>query len=123
MLNNNNMMAITMVEAMMTGALDLKATSWNIAVIERDVPCAKMAVDDISDLYNHLCLLKGTTDRMPRINLTVISTEEFCHSPLHGDITPKLSQPNEIDFDVCIDISMLVRSKIDARNIVLKSDT
>ena len=44
-----------LVEAMITGALDLTANSWNIAVIERDVPCAKIAIDDISELYNHLC--------------------------------------------------------------------
>ena len=112
-----------LVEAMITGALDLTAKSWSIAVVERDVPCAKMAIDDLTDLYNHLCVLKGTTERLPKINLTVISTEQFCHSPLHGNITPKLTQENNSDYDVCIDISMLVRSKIDARNIVLKNDT
>lgn len=112
-----------LVEAMITGALDLTAKSWSIAVVERDVPCAKMAIDDLAELYNHLCVLKGTTERLPKINLTVISTDEFCHSPLHGNITPKLTQENKRDYDVCIDISMLVRSKIDARNIVLKNET
>jgi superfamily II DNA helicase RecQ len=112
-----------LVEAIITGALDLTAKSWNIAVVERDVPCAKMAIDDLTDLYDHLCVLKGTTERLPKINLTVISTDAFCHSPLHGNITPKLTQENNSNYDICIDISMLVRSKIDARNIVLKSDT
>lgn len=112
-----------LVEAMITGALDLTANSWNIAVVERDVPCAKMAIDDLSELYNHLCELKGISGRLPKINLTIISTDEFCHSPLHGNVIPKLTQENNSDYDVCIDISMLVRSKIDARNIVLKSDT
>ena len=112
-----------LVEAMITGALDLTASSWNIAVIERDVPCAKMAIDDLSELYNHLCELKGLLDRLPQINLTVVSTEEFCHSSLHGDIKPRLSQENNASYDVCIDISMLVRSKIDAREISLKSET
>ncbi len=112
-----------LVEAMITGALDLTASSWNIAVIERDVPCAKMAIDDLTELYNHLYELKGSTERLPKINLTIISTEEFCNSTLHGDVTPKLTQQNNSDYDVCLDISMLVRSKIDARNIVLKSNT
>lgn len=112
-----------LVEAMITGVLDLTANSWNIAVVERDVPCAKMAIDDLSELYNHLCELKGISGRLPKINLTIISTDEFCHSPLHGNVIPKLTQENNSDYDVCIDISMLVRSKIDARNIVLKSDT
>lgn len=112
-----------LVEAMITGALNLTANSWNIAVIERDVPCAKMAIDDLTELYNHLSELKGSTERLPKINLTVISTDEFCNSTLHGDVTPKLTQQNNNDYDVCLDISMLVRSKIDARNIVLKSNT
>lgn len=112
-----------LVEAMITGALDLTANSWNIAVIERDVPCAKMAIDDLTELYNHLYELKGSTERLPKINLTVISTEEFCNSTLHGVVTPKLTQQSNSDYDVCLDISMLVRSKIDARNIVLKSNT
>ena len=63
-----------LVEAMITGALDLTANSWNIAVIERDVPCAKIAIDDISELYNHLCELKVISDRLPRIDLTIVST-------------------------------------------------
>ena len=112
-----------LVEAMITGALDLTEKSWNIAVIERDVPCAKMAIDDLTELYNHLCELKGTSERLPKINLTVISTDEFCRSTLHGDITPELTQENSRNYDVCLDISMLVRGKVDARKIELKSET
>ena len=112
-----------LLESIITGALDINANSWNIAVIERDVPCAKMAIDDFSELYNHLCELKGISERLPKINLTIFSTDEFCHSTLHGDVSPKLTQENNSDYDVCIDISMLVRSKIDARNTVLKSNT
>lgn len=112
-----------LVEAMITGALDLTARTWNIAVIERDVPCARMAIDDLTELYNHLCELKGTSEQLPKINLTVISTDEFCRSPLHGYITPELTQENNSNYDVCLDISMLVRSKVDARKIELKSET
>lgn len=112
-----------LVEAMITGTLNLTAKSWTVAVVERDVPCAKMAIDDLTELYNHLCELKGIAKRLPQINLTIISTDEFCHSPLHGDIIPKLNQVNKTEYDICIDISMLVRSKIDARGIALKSDT
>lgn len=112
-----------LLEAIITGALDITANSWDIAVIERDVPCAKMAIDDFSELYNHLCGLRGISERLPKINLTIFSTDEFCHSTLHGNVTPKLIQENNSDYDVCIDISMLVRSKIDARNIALKSNT
>ena len=112
-----------LVEAMITGALDLTARTWNIAVIERDVPCARMAIDDLTELYNHLCELKGTAEQLPKINLTVISTDEFCRSPLHGYITPELTQENNSNYDVCLDISMLVRSKVDARKIELKSET
>lgn len=102
-----------LVEAMITGHLNLAARSWRIAVIERDVPCAQMAIDNIRDLYNHIQKLKGTKERaLPDINLTIISTSEFCNSPLHKSNRPQLKQQNTNNYDLCIDISMLLRDKI-----------
>lgn len=101
-----------LVEAMIAGHLDLSARSWKIAVIERDVPCAQMAIDDIRELYNHLCELKGSNEKLPDIELTIISTPEFSKSPLHKSNRPKLSQQDSNNYDLCIDISMLLRDKI-----------
>ena len=112
-----------LIEAMITGSLDLNAKTWNIAIIERDVPCAKIAIEDITEWYNHLCKLNGTSEQLPNINLTIISSAEFYNSPLHGDLTPLVQQKCNATYDICIDISMLVRGKIDARTINVKSET
>lgn len=101
-----------LVEAMIAGHLDLSAKSWKIAVIERDVPCAQMAIDNIRELYIHLSELKGSNEKLPDIELTTISTPEFCNSPLHKTNHPKLNQQDLNNYDLCIDISMLLRDKI-----------
>lgn len=112
-----------LVEAMISGCLDLSAESWSIAVIERDVPCAQMAIDDIRDLYNHLCQLKGTSEELPTIKLSVISTPEFGKSPLHDTVQPKLNQNDSSNYDLCIDISVLLRDKIAHYPISIKANT
>ena len=113
----------TLVEAIISGYLDLSAESWSIAVIERDVPCAQMAIDDIRELYNHLCQLKGTNEELPSINLSVISTSEFVKSPLHGSVQPNLNQNDSSNYDLCIDISVLLRDKIAYYPISIKANT
>ena len=112
-----------LVEAMISGYLNLSAESWSIAVIERDVPCAQMAIDDIRELYNHLCKLKGTNEELPSIKLSVISTPEFGKSPIHGTVQPKLNQNDSSNYDLCIDISVLLRDKIAHYPISIKANT
>ena len=112
------------VEAMITGHLDLWAKKWKIAVIERDVPCARMAIDNIRNIYNHLQILKGTKEKLlPEVDLTVISTPEFICSPLHKTTRPKCNQQDSTNYDICIDISMLLRDKIANFPISIKADT
>ncbi len=111
-----------LIEAMMAGVLQLSAKKWDIAVVERDVPCAAIAIQDLVDKFSNLCKLAGTSDYLPEVNLTIISTKEFISSPLHlkrkvvGDI------PN-LHFDLCIDISMLLRDNIDALPLNVEADT
>lgn len=111
------------VEAIITGNLDLTAKKWKIAVIEHDVPCARMAIDNIRETYNHLCALKGSYEELPRVELTIISTPEFISSPLHKTTHPKSNQQDSGSYDICIDISMLLRDKIANFPISIKSNT
>ncbi len=111
-----------LVEAMINGHLNLSAKIWKIAVIERDVPCAQIAIDDIRDIYNHLCALKGTKDKLPEVELVVVSTPEFDNSPLHKAKRPKLTQQLSGNYDICIDISMLLRDKIANYSISIKAN-
>ena len=102
-----------MVEAMMSSALDVNAEEWNIIVIERDVPCAAVAIEDLKDKYMHLCKLSNCPAELPKINLTVVSSKEFKDSPLHLQKKTVCDIPSST-YDLCIDISMLLRDNIDA---------
>lgn len=112
-----------LIEALIDEHLEINADCWKIAVIERDVPCAALAIKDFQKLYTHLTALKGENVALPRIELTIISTKEFANSPLHGKNRPRLDQQISTMFDLCIDISMLLRSKVDSLPITLQSST
>lgn len=101
------------IESVLTGKLKTTDEQWNIAVIERDVPCAAIAIKHLQEVYEHLCLLKGDDKRFPKVNLEISSTEEFRTSPLHGKCSVHTSLPKK-KYDICIDISMLLRDNIDA---------
>lgn len=102
-----------LVEALMAKSLDLNAKVWDIVVVERDVPCAAIAFKDLQDKIEHLWALAGTDLQFPAINLCVVSTEEFKESPLH--LGQKVySEIPQKHFDLCLDISLLLRDNIDA---------
>lgn len=110
-----------LVEAIMAGALDIYAEKWNIVVVERDVPCAALAIEDLRDKINHIFELAGDTARMPEVNLDIVSTCEFKDSPLHLGEKAKL-QFSDVHYDLCIDISMLLRDNVDALPLKVDSD-
>ena len=111
-----------LVEAMMAGALKTDADVWNIAVIERDVPCAALAISDLKEKYEHICALTGSDNTLPAIHLCIVSTEEFKGSPLHQGYQVTTEIPEE-RFDLCMDISMLLRDNIDALSLNIDADT
>ena len=111
-----------LLEAMMAGALKTDAEVWNIIVIERDVPCAALAISDLKDKYEHICELAGSNDTLPTINLCIVSTAEFKDSPLHLEYKVSTEIPEE-HYDLCMDISMLLRDNIDALSLNIDADT
>ena len=56
--------------ALMDGTLLLSSNEWTIAVVERDIRCAYVAVLDLLDGLSHLCTLYGI-DWAPTVNLVV----------------------------------------------------
>lgn len=102
-----------LIEAMQSGILSLSADRWRLAIVERDVPCAALAIRDFCERYENLIALAGSDERLPVIELSVVSTEAFRSSPLHLG-HPVLSELPEDSFDLCMDISMLLRDNIDA---------
>ena len=62
-----------LVEAMMSGALSLDSDVWNIAIVERDIPCSALAIKDLAEKYRYICELAASSDRLPEIKLQKIS--------------------------------------------------
>lgn len=92
--------------------LDINANVWEIAVIERDIPCADIAIKDFLRLLDLLLKLKGSSKRLPQINLFVNSNKRFKKSILYSG--ENIIQNKK--YDVAIDISVLQRyglTKID----------
>ncbi len=110
------------IEAIMSGALKMDASEWNISIIERDVPCGIMAIADLRKKFEYLALLDGSETQLPPINLDVVSTKEFQNSPLH--LGEKVFDDQlETKYDICIDISILLRHNIDALSLSTEADT
>lgn len=102
-----------MIEAIMAGVLKTDAEEWNITIVERDIPCAAIAITDLKEKYKQICSLAGYEESFPPINLCIVSTEEFKNSPLHLGYAVSTNMP-ETHFDLCMDISILLRDNIDA---------
>ncbi|MBQ0090763.1 MAG: DEAD/DEAH box helicase [Prevotellaceae bacterium] len=111
-----------LVQAVMSKALDVNAPTWKIAVIERDVPCAAIAIEDFQEHYNKLAALDGSYTKLPNVDLTIVSTREFSESPLHLDYNVTESIPC-CQFDLCIDVSVLMRDGIDTHKTGIDAKT
>lgn len=93
------------------GKIRLEADQWNVAVLERDVPCANLAIEDFEEFLNNLLSLEGIGRRMPKINLEVFRTQDFSPCKLNQG-TPfygleEISESSQ--YDLIIDISILQR--------------
>ena len=106
-------------EALMTGVLDVKANQWKILVKEHDVPCAALAFEDLKEHFNHLAQLSADYSgfRFPDIDLTIVSTQEFAHSPLHlGKRVIADEYHTNTEFDMVIDFAILRRAGLEKIN-------
>jgi ATP-dependent DNA helicase RecQ len=102
------------VEMIQSGHLDLNASKWNIAVYERDVPCAHWAFKDLRTIIESISSLTDEGFSLPEINLCVFRTDEFKKSPIDE---PYYSSFKEFSssaekFDAIVDISVLRRDAI-----------
>ncbi|MCK4338923.1 MAG: RecQ family ATP-dependent DNA helicase [Candidatus Cloacimonetes bacterium] len=93
-------------------ALDLKAKKWNIAIIERDVPCGFLAIKDFKILVKNLFDLEGKRRQLPKINLKIYYTPEFTNCILNSNVKTELvNNPiNNFRADVVLDLSILQRT-------------
>ena len=110
------------------GMLDINAKKWEIAVIERDVPCGFAAIRDFKYFFRHLLSLFGGI-QMPKIEVEVFHSPEFLFSKLNAAYLNDIKTISEFDvekqYDLIIDISVLQNSnskhqiKSDKQNVVV----
>ncbi|MFW9940370.1 MAG: RecQ family ATP-dependent DNA helicase [Candidatus Thorarchaeota archaeon] len=95
----------------LSGTLKLSNKKWKIAVIERDVPCANLALLDFKELFYNLFRLEHKKRKLPEIELRVYNTTEFSQCKLNENFKCELYSESikEFDADVLIDISVLQR--------------
>ncbi len=107
----------TIVRFILSGHLNLNAKKWNIAVIERDVPAAFLAIDDLQQLFEKLFDLEGKSRKLPEINLTIYYTPEFEEAELNilyqGEKYLLEDFDKEQQYDLLIDLSTLLRYPYD----------
>ena len=105
-------------EAITLGSISLTDNQWTIAVIERDVPAAVLAIEDLKQILLNLLKLKGKDAKLPSIDLTVYGTTEFSSNKLNAYCQGKttieklafldISQiPQNGNFDILLDVSIL----------------
>lgn len=109
----------TILHLLFDGKLNINAEEWNFAIVEQDIPCGSLAIEDFKELLNSLFKLKGSTEKLPKINVFVESDERFANANLHYS--------NNIDkskkYDLLIDISILQRSGLTNINNTINADT
>jgi len=117
-----------LIHSIIQNKLNLQNKKWNIAVIERDVPCAALAIADLQQQLKNIFALKGE-NVFPEIELTVFVTPEFKSAEINRqDFKKHFSNINFIDvanstssieFDLLLDISILQRKGFSGNEIFI----
>lgn len=102
----------TVLEALMTGVLSIEQKSWDVLVIERDVPCAAMAFADLKNMFYHITSLSKDYQEMklPEVRLTIICGDKWVNSPLHLGIQARTTIDQTITnttYDIVLDVNIL----------------
>ena len=100
------------IEAILTGHLDINKEQWNVLVEEKDVPFAALAIKDFQDIFHHLTQLSEEycAFKLPNIDLTIISNKAFSNSALHLEVdVNEDTQPFHLTkkYDMVVDMAML----------------
>jgi len=111
----------TILQFILSKNLDMNAGQWDIAIIERDVPAAFLAIEDLKKQFAKLFLLEGKNRKLPKINLTIYYTEEFKKSELNILYQGEKKIIDNFDenkkYDILIDLSVLEYSGLVNRDL------
>lgn len=130
-------MQLALCRALMDGTLQLSAPSWTVAVVEREVPCAELAVRDWLETLSHLCRLYAIPLRTTDIRLLIAEDHlTSFRTPIWSgprSSTPQLrverilQNQNPYEIDLAIDVSVGAHptrryptDPLDAANLLIK---
>lgn len=101
-----------LIEALIAGELKFNQKEWRIMIVERDVPCAQLAVKTFEELFQNLIDLSGSKIKIPKISLNIYNTPEFSIASKGLSKKTDLIKNIPVDHDnnVIIDISVLERA-------------
>lgn len=106
----------TILEALMTGQLNINAKLWRVLVTEHDVPCAALAFEEMRQMFEHITQLSENYSDMkfPDIDLTIVSTKEFFDSPLHLNHKVFVDEfHSNQEYDMVVDFAILRRNGLE----------
>lgn len=119
-----------LIQCLLQNKLQLTSTKWKIAVIERDIPCAAIAIADLKQQLQNIFALQNKPVN-PEIDLTVFTTQEFNSASLNRvELTQyfasiqflDISKVNANDaFDLLIDISVLQRKGFTGSEVMIQA--
>lgn len=101
----------TLIEYFLRNENDLAKEQISIAIIERDVPCAELAINSFADIFNNLNNLITEEFHLPNFKLTVFQNNDFSKFDLNKHSKKGLTF-NEEEFDIILDNAVLFRSNI-----------
>lgn len=111
----------TVLQLILSDKLKLSNQSWKICVIERDVPAAFLAFEDLKLHFEKLFKLEGLKRKFPKIDLSIYYTPEFEEAELNILYQGKIDSIENFDpkeeYDLLIDLSILHRSNFDFEKI------
>ncbi|QXP63244.1 DEAD/DEAH box helicase [Polaribacter sp. HaHaR_3_91] len=100
-----------LLEAISQGILSQQNQNWKIAIIERDLPCASLAIQDLQKLIDTINVITAEPLILPEIELVIFSTKEFLDSNFQNSKAKSLESFNENEFyDLVIDVAILDRN-------------
>lgn len=96
----------TILHLIFEGTLNIYSNEWNIAILERDIPCGHLAIQDFEEHLKPLFKLQGVSYKLPKINVSVESNLKFANANFY---TSTVIDKNK-KYDLFIDISVLQRN-------------
>lgn len=101
----------TLLQLWLTGQVSYLQKTLKIAVVERDIPCAALAVEDLYQLLEHLNACIESPIALPEVELTVFSDSQYAVPGISADHVRPVDEIAQCDeqFDVVCEISLLRR--------------